>query len=286
MKVRGDEVARSPGDGGLLPGPPEGPRGVLSLSPFWTRTPSRREVAAGRRASGRRSGGRPAVRADRAGGLGGAGPARGGSCSAGAASTLRPLGRQPGRQRDRPRPRAPGAARLITRARRRVCLLGNRTLSRRGFDVCAKSHSSANGTRATALWGLFCNGSEPGAACDPYFAQNNLTETQGIPGVASGVLLGARGGPGRGRGCGARAARGAGGGAGRPAGGAGLGRARGVHAPPGVPATARGGGLRPSSRVVGRGRRPTPCPETRPQSPRRSLVGASLPCARCRQRRR
>nr|KAF6442286.1 solute carrier family 12 member 7 [Rousettus aegyptiacus] len=70
-----------------------------------------------------------------------------------------------------------------------VCLLGNRTLSRRGFDVCAKTHSTANGTRTTALWGLFCNGSEPGAACDAYFAQNNLTETQGIPGVASGVLL-------------------------------------------------------------------------------------------------
>ncbi|XP_024906274.1 solute carrier family 12 member 7, partial [Pteropus alecto] len=70
-----------------------------------------------------------------------------------------------------------------------VCLLGNRTLSRRGFDICAKTHSSANGTLTTALWGLFCNGSEPSATCDAYFAQNNLTETQGIPGVASGVLL-------------------------------------------------------------------------------------------------
>lgn len=92
-----------------------------------------------------------------------------------------------------PLPQPAGATRLITRPRPRVCLLGNRTLSRRGFDVCAKTHSTANGTRTTALWGLFCNGSEPGATCDAYFAQNNLTETQGIPGVASGVLLGACG---------------------------------------------------------------------------------------------
>lgn len=42
----------------------------------------------------------------------------------------------------------------------------------------------------TALWGLFCNNSMPSAICDEYFAQNNLTEIQGIPGVASGVFLG------------------------------------------------------------------------------------------------
>uniref|UniRef100_A0A8C7C8A8 Solute carrier family 12 member 7 n=1 Tax=Neovison vison TaxID=452646 RepID=A0A8C7C8A8_NEOVI len=71
-----------------------------------------------------------------------------------------------------------------------VCLLGNRTLSRRGFDVCAKFHAANNGTVPTALWGLFCNTSMPNATCDEYFAQNNLTEIQGIPGVASGVLLG------------------------------------------------------------------------------------------------
>ncbi|KAK2506838.1 hypothetical protein MC885_010358 [Smutsia gigantea] len=70
-----------------------------------------------------------------------------------------------------------------------VCLLGNRTLSRRGFDVCAKVHPAGNGTVTTALWGLFCNSSLPGAICDEYFAQNNVTEIQGIPGVASGVLL-------------------------------------------------------------------------------------------------
>ncbi|XP_054434327.1 solute carrier family 12 member 7 isoform X1 [Pteronotus mesoamericanus] len=70
-----------------------------------------------------------------------------------------------------------------------VCLLGNRTLSRRSFDICAKVHATNNGTTTTALWGLFCNGSSPSATCDEYFAQNNLTEIQGIPGVASGVLL-------------------------------------------------------------------------------------------------
>ncbi|XP_070443365.1 solute carrier family 12 member 7 isoform X4 [Equus przewalskii] len=70
-----------------------------------------------------------------------------------------------------------------------VCLLGNRTLSRRGFDLCAKVHTINNSTATTALWGLFCNSSMPNATCDEYFAQNNVTEIQGIPGVASGVLL-------------------------------------------------------------------------------------------------
>ncbi|XP_039093941.1 solute carrier family 12 member 7 isoform X1 [Hyaena hyaena] len=70
-----------------------------------------------------------------------------------------------------------------------VCLLGNRTLSRRGFDVCAKVHTLNNSTMPTALWGLFCNSSMPNATCDEYFAQNNVTEIQGIPGVVSGVFL-------------------------------------------------------------------------------------------------
>ncbi|XP_006876963.1 PREDICTED: solute carrier family 12 member 7 [Chrysochloris asiatica] len=70
-----------------------------------------------------------------------------------------------------------------------VCLLGNRTLSRRSFDICAKTHSSPNGTAPTALWGLFCNGSASDGSCDEYFSQNNLTIIQGIPGVASGVVL-------------------------------------------------------------------------------------------------
>lgn len=71
-------------------------------------------------------------------------------------------------------------------------------MSRRGFDVCAKFHAANNGTVPTALWGLFCNTSMPNATCDEYFAQNNLTEIQGIPGVASGVLLGERPGVPRG----------------------------------------------------------------------------------------
>ncbi|KAM4875787.1 solute carrier family 12 member 7 [Thomomys bottae] len=71
-----------------------------------------------------------------------------------------------------------------------VCLLGNRTLSRRHFgDACAKVHVVSNGTVATALWGLFCNGTGSRATCDEYFVQNNVTEIQGIPGVASGVFL-------------------------------------------------------------------------------------------------
>lgn len=65
-------------------------------------------------------------------------------------------------------------------------------MSRRGFDVCAKVHTVSNGTTPTALWGLFCNSSMPNATCDEYFAQNNVTEIQGVPGVASGVLLGER----------------------------------------------------------------------------------------------
>lgn len=75
-------------------------------------------------------------------------------------------------------------------SRSRVCLLGNRTLSRRNFDICAKVYTTTNGTATTLLWGLFCNNSMPSATCDEYFAQNNLTEIQGIPGVASGVFLG------------------------------------------------------------------------------------------------
>ncbi|XP_005407092.1 PREDICTED: solute carrier family 12 member 7 isoform X2 [Chinchilla lanigera] len=72
-----------------------------------------------------------------------------------------------------------------------VCLLGNRTLAKRSFDTCAKVHMVNNGSTmvTTALWGLFCNGSSPSAACDQYFMQNNVTEIQGIPGVASGVFL-------------------------------------------------------------------------------------------------
>ncbi|XP_020043142.2 solute carrier family 12 member 7 isoform X3 [Castor canadensis] len=70
-----------------------------------------------------------------------------------------------------------------------VCLLGNRTLSKRSFDTCAKVQMVNNSTVTTALWRLFCNGSSPSTTCDEYFVQNNVTEIQGIPGVASGVFL-------------------------------------------------------------------------------------------------
>lgn len=72
----------------------------------------------------------------------------------------------------------------------RVCLLGNRTLAKRSFETCAKMQVVSNGTVTTALWRLFCNGSSLSASCDEYFIQNNVTEIQGIPGVASGVFLG------------------------------------------------------------------------------------------------
>uniref|UniRef100_A0A8B9FZK7 Solute carrier family 12 member 7 n=1 Tax=Amazona collaria TaxID=241587 RepID=A0A8B9FZK7_9PSIT len=70
-----------------------------------------------------------------------------------------------------------------------ICLLGNRTLSKRSFDVCAKFTESDNETRTTTLWHLFCDSSSLNATCDDYFSLNNVTEIQGIPGVMSGVLI-------------------------------------------------------------------------------------------------
>ncbi|KFR14732.1 Solute carrier family 12 member 7, partial [Opisthocomus hoazin] len=70
----------------------------------------------------------------------------------------------------------------------RICLLGNRTLSKRSFDVCAKFTESNNGTKTTNLWRLFCDSSSLNATCDEYFILNNVTEVQGIPGIMSGVL--------------------------------------------------------------------------------------------------
>uniref|UniRef100_A0A8B9N0P9 Amino acid permease/ SLC12A domain-containing protein n=1 Tax=Accipiter nisus TaxID=211598 RepID=A0A8B9N0P9_9AVES len=69
-----------------------------------------------------------------------------------------------------------------------ICLLGNRTLSKRSFDVCAKFTESNNETKTTALWRLFCDSSFLNATCDDYFSLNNVTEIQGIPGIMSGVL--------------------------------------------------------------------------------------------------
>ncbi|KAM6100998.1 solute carrier family 12 member 7 [Theristicus caerulescens] len=69
-----------------------------------------------------------------------------------------------------------------------ICLLGNRTLSKRSFDVCAKFTESNNETKTTTLWRLFCDSSLLNATCDDYFSLNDVTEIQGIPGIMSGVL--------------------------------------------------------------------------------------------------
>uniref|UniRef100_A0A8C0L4Q0 Solute carrier family 12 member 4 n=1 Tax=Canis lupus dingo TaxID=286419 RepID=A0A8C0L4Q0_CANLU len=64
-----------------------------------------------------------------------------------------------------------------------VCMLGNRTLSRDQFDVCAKTTVTNNETVATQLWKLFCRSSNLTTdSCDPYFLVNNVTEIPGIPG--------------------------------------------------------------------------------------------------------
>ncbi|CAL8274692.1 unnamed protein product [Boreogadus saida] len=70
-----------------------------------------------------------------------------------------------------------------------VCLLGNRTLISKKFDVCAKTIESSNGTMVTTqLWNMFCDSPFLNATCDRYFSDNNVTRIQGIPGVTSGIL--------------------------------------------------------------------------------------------------
>uniref|UniRef100_A0A8C5SVA8 Solute carrier family 12 member 5 n=1 Tax=Laticauda laticaudata TaxID=8630 RepID=A0A8C5SVA8_LATLA len=69
-----------------------------------------------------------------------------------------------------------------------ICLLGNRTLSRHGFDVCTKVVQVGNETMGSQLWALFCSSHFLNATCDEYFSQNNVTEIQGIPGAASGLI--------------------------------------------------------------------------------------------------
>lgn len=71
-----------------------------------------------------------------------------------------------------------------------MCLLGNRTLIWKTFDVCSKTLETANGTVTTQLWRMFCDSSLLNATCDKYFMDNNVTEIQGIPGVTSGILAG------------------------------------------------------------------------------------------------
>ncbi|KAK2497618.1 hypothetical protein MC885_010112 [Smutsia gigantea] len=45
-----------------------------------------------------------------------------------------------------------------------------------------------NETVTTRLWGLFCSSRFLNATCDEYFTRNNVTEIQGIPGAASGLI--------------------------------------------------------------------------------------------------
>ncbi|KAJ8401345.1 hypothetical protein AAFF_G00385760 [Aldrovandia affinis] len=69
-----------------------------------------------------------------------------------------------------------------------ICILGNRTLVWKGFDVCAKVVERDNGTVTTKLWRMFCDSELLNATCDEYFATNNVTSIQGIPGLTSGIL--------------------------------------------------------------------------------------------------
>lgn len=71
-----------------------------------------------------------------------------------------------------------------------VCILGNRTLVSKGYDVCAKVVEIDNETVTTKLWRSFCDSEYLNATCDQYFMDNNVTEIQGIPGVTSGILAG------------------------------------------------------------------------------------------------
>ncbi|KAJ0059988.1 hypothetical protein NL108_017742, partial [Boleophthalmus pectinirostris] len=69
-----------------------------------------------------------------------------------------------------------------------VCMLGNRTLHNQKFDKCLKTEVIDNVTVSTALWEMFCESAHLNATCNPYFASNNVTEIQGIPGLTSGVI--------------------------------------------------------------------------------------------------
>ncbi|XP_036439909.1 solute carrier family 12 member 4 [Colossoma macropomum] len=70
-----------------------------------------------------------------------------------------------------------------------ICMLGNRTLVRDLFEVCQKMEVKGNETVPSKLWRNFCVSENASSAhCDEYFAQNNVTEIQGIPGLASGII--------------------------------------------------------------------------------------------------
>ncbi|XP_078054037.1 solute carrier family 12 member 7-like isoform X3 [Mustelus asterias] len=70
-----------------------------------------------------------------------------------------------------------------------LCMLGNRTLAWQTFDVCAKFSVEGNQTVTTQLWQLFCDSPNLNATCSEYFNLNNVTIIQGIPGIASRVIL-------------------------------------------------------------------------------------------------
>ncbi|XP_060706114.1 solute carrier family 12 member 7-like isoform X1 [Hemiscyllium ocellatum] len=69
-----------------------------------------------------------------------------------------------------------------------LCMLGNRTLASKAFDLCAKVSTVGNQTVTTQLWRLFCDSPYLNATCDEYFNLNNVTIIQGIPGIASRVI--------------------------------------------------------------------------------------------------
>ncbi|CAN2389313.1 Solute carrier family 12 [Pristimantis euphronides] len=70
-----------------------------------------------------------------------------------------------------------------------ICVLGNRTLARGYFDLCAKTMNVDNVTVPTKLTELFCDSSNVSTgSCDEYFLSNNISEISGIPGAASGIL--------------------------------------------------------------------------------------------------
>ncbi|XP_051566804.1 solute carrier family 12 member 4-like isoform X1 [Myxocyprinus asiaticus] len=70
-----------------------------------------------------------------------------------------------------------------------ICMLGNRTLAQDLFDVCGKTEVVGNDTVPSKLWNNFCSSENSSTAhCDEYFAQNNVTKIQGIPGMASGII--------------------------------------------------------------------------------------------------
>uniref|UniRef100_A0A672M4M6 Solute carrier family 12 member 4 n=1 Tax=Sinocyclocheilus grahami TaxID=75366 RepID=A0A672M4M6_SINGR len=72
-----------------------------------------------------------------------------------------------------------------------ICMLGNRTLVRDLFDVCGKTVVVGNDTVPSQLWKNFCSSENSSSThCDEYFLQNNVTEIQGIPGLASGIING------------------------------------------------------------------------------------------------